>query len=293
MASEDIAQAGTDDGVVRDRAVRLFTFLKELTELHSRTVRSYDQYEKVLWLCDVPKNHGCHCIAWRALPDEELSDVWVEVRQARFKKVPELPAPLKDWADPHELENSATTSPPLRDRIVITKPRLDSEGEFDATETEIVELASQPELRPLFDRYVREKWVGWAEEDRKLREVQQVYSDLFAIYQKQQRLGEAFEVVLGFGCLSWKLPSEQEVRRHLITCQVILTFDAERGIISLGPAADGPKPALEQDMLEPQERPDSVEQAAIEQQVEEIGDAIWDGMRLPTALKSWVQAVSP
>ena len=93
--------------------------------------------------------------------------------------------------------------------------------------------------------------------------------------------------------LGLKLPSGPEIRRHLITCQVSLTFDAERGTISLGPAADGPKPALEQDMLEPQERPDSVEQAAIEQQVEEIGDAIWDGVRVPTALKSWVRAVSP
>ena len=293
MAPEDVAQEREDEGLVRDRSIRLFTFLKELTELRSRTVRSYEQYEKVLWLREVPRNHGCHSIAWRAIPDEELSDVWVEVRQPRFNKVPELPASLKDWVDLYELENSAITSPPLRDRIVITKPRLESEEEPNRSETEIVELASQPELRPLFDRYVREKWVGWAEEDRKLREVQQVYSDLFAIYQKQHRLGEAFEVVLGFGCLGWKLPSGQEVRRHLITCQVSLTFDPERGIISLGPAVDGPKPVLEQDMLEPQERPDSVEQAAIEQQVEEIGDSIWDGVRLPTALKSWVQAVSP
>ena len=101
MASQDDAQEREDEGLVRDRSIRLFTFLKELTELRSRTIRSFEQYDKVIWLREVPRNPGCHCIAWRALPDEELSDVWVEVRQPRFKKVPELPALLKDWVDPH------------------------------------------------------------------------------------------------------------------------------------------------------------------------------------------------
>lgn len=291
MISEIVAQEHEDERLIRDRSIRLFTFLKELAELRSRTVRSYEQYETVLWLREVPKNHDCHCIAWRTTPSEESSDIWVEVRQPRFTKAPELPPLLKDWVDPHELENSAITSPSLRDRIIIPKPRLSNEDE--STSTEIVELASQPELRPIFDRYVKKKWVGWAEEDRKLRKAQQVYSDLFAIYQKQHHLGEAFEVVLGFGCLGWRLPSGQEVKRHLLTYQVSLTFDSERGIISLGPAENSPNPTLEQDMLEPQERPDSMEQAAIEQQIEGIGDSIWDGVSLPTALKNWVQAVSP
>ena len=280
MDSEDVMQERGDERLVRDRSIRLFTFLKELTELRGRTIRNYDQYEKLVWLQEIPRYQGCHCIAWKAMPDEEVSDVWVEVHQPRFKKVPELPSHLKDWVDPHELENSTLESPTLRERIVITKQPPQAEVGSDPHEgTEIVELTSEPGLPPLFERYIKEKWVSWAEEDRKLRKVQQVYSDLFAIYQKQQRLGEAFEVVLGFGCLGWRLPSGQEVRRHLITCQISITFDAERGIISLGPAADGPKSTLEQDMLEPQERPDSVEQSAIEEQVEEIGDAIWDGVR--------------
>jgi very-short-patch-repair endonuclease len=283
-------EVGTDEGEVRDRAIRLFTFLKELTELRSKTVRSCDQYEKVLWFRVIPRNLGCHCIAWKAVPDEEASDVWVEIRQPKSLKPPQLPSRLKSWVDHQELENSDLTSPSLRDRIVI--PRENPTGD-DVPETEVVELASEPELKHLFERYVEEKWTPWATEDRKLREVQEVYSDLFAIYQKQQRLGEAYEVVLGLGCLAWKLPSDLEVKRHLITCQVSLAFDAERGIISLGPAADGPAPVLEQDMLEPQERPDAAEQTAIEAQIKAIGDSIWDGVHVPTALKSWVRAVSP
>ena len=64
-------------------------------------------------------------------------------------------------------------------------------------------------------------------------------------------------------------------------------------MIRVGPAGDGAKPALEQDMLEPQERPDPAEQNAIEQQVEEIGDTIWDSVRIQAALKGWIHALSP
>ena len=46
-------------------------------------------------------------------------------------------------------------------------------------------------------------------------------------------------------------------------------------------------------MLEPQERPDPTEHNAIERQVEEISDALWDGVQIQVALKGWVNAVSP
>ena len=52
---------------IRDRAIRLFTFLRELTELRTTTVRNCDQYEKVIWFDDIPQEVGCDCIAWSHL----------------------------------------------------------------------------------------------------------------------------------------------------------------------------------------------------------------------------------
>ena len=46
-------------------------------------------------------------------------------------------------------------------------------------------------------------------------------------------------------------------------------------------------------MLEPQERPEPMEQKAVEQQVTETGDAVWDGVQIQVALKGWIHAVSP
>ena len=42
-------------------------------------------------------------------------------------------------------------------------------------------------------------WWPWAEADRRVQAIQRVYTQLFSIYQKQQRLGEQYEVVLGLG----------------------------------------------------------------------------------------------
>jgi hypothetical protein len=41
--------------VLRDRAVRLFKFLRELALLKSKIVRDLSQYEKVVWFHDVPQ----------------------------------------------------------------------------------------------------------------------------------------------------------------------------------------------------------------------------------------------
>ena len=60
----------------------------------------------------------------------------------------------------------------------------------------------------------------------------------------------------------------------------------------MGPAGEGARPTLEQDMLDPTERPDAIEQRAIEQQVSVIGDALWDRTQVQAALRSWINAVS-
>ena len=46
-----------------------------------------------------------------------------------------------------------------------------------------------------------------------------------------------------------------DVRRHLVVAQTDVRFDADRGVISVTAAADGARPTMEQDMLQPGERP--------------------------------------
>lgn len=130
MPPERTHEYVASEELVCDRSIRLFTFLKELSELRSRTVRNYDQYEHVLWFHEIPRHHSCHCIAWRAVPDDEASDTWVEVYQPRFKRFPDVPILLKGWVDSDQLQNSLLKTPSIRDHIVVEKTATDS-GEGD------------------------------------------------------------------------------------------------------------------------------------------------------------------
>ncbi len=282
----------TDDEQVRARATRLFTFLRELTELQSKTVRTIDQYDKALWFKAIPREPGCHCIAWRPIEDQEESDVWVEIRKPRLKAPPKVSDALEPWLDPQEVEDSSREFPVLRERIILDVPGEADETDPAEQQTIVRQLEECPEIKSLWETYVQEQWWPWAEEDRRLQGVQKVYTDLFSIYQKQRRLGEAYEVVLGLGYLTWRVGGH-EVKRHVIIAQTSLTFDAVRAVIRVGPAGEGAKPTLEQDMLEPQERPDPAEQNAIERQVEDLGDTVWDSARIQSALKGWIHALSP
>jgi very-short-patch-repair endonuclease len=275
----------------RSRAISLYTFLKELTELRTKAVRSISEYEKVLWFANLPREPGVRCSAWDASDEEDAADTWIEIRKPHLKAPPQPTADLSPWLDLEQLANSSRDIPELKTEIVVEIPI--SEGEDSVgVRTEVKRLEEYPEVRTKWERYVEEKWWPWADEDRRLQRVQEVYTELFYIYQRQLRLGEQYEVVIGLGLLTWRTPDGQEIRRHIITAQTSLRFDSVRGIISVGPAGEGARPALEQEMLDPQFRPDPTQLQALEMQASEIGEEIWDHTSVGTVLSSWVHSVS-
>ncbi len=277
--------------VIRDRAIRLFRFLRELTELRTKTIRSWEQYEQAVWYQDIPHEPGCHCIAWPGVDLGEHAEAWVEVRKPRLKASPKPPAVVIPWINLQQVGDSTRESLEIREQITVEVGRKHDDGSEEVV-TELQQLSGHPEVREAWQGYLAEQWLPWAEEDRRLQRVQAIYTDLFTVYQRQQRLGEAFEVVVGLGYLTRSGQSVAPVKRHLITARASITFDSNRGLISVAPAGEGARPTLEQDMLEPSERPDAIEQRAIEQQVSAIGDALWDRTQVQAALRSWVNAVS-
>ena len=128
MGKENIFPSNPpEENIVRDRAIRLFTYLRELTELNAKTIRTSDQYEKVLWFNDIPRETGCHCIAWGPV-DDEKSDVWIEIRKPRLRVPPEVPDVLKPWLDMKEVQDSFIKFPGLRNRIIVNVPSEFDEG---------------------------------------------------------------------------------------------------------------------------------------------------------------------
>jgi hypothetical protein len=273
------AAQGQDES--RDRAVRLFTYLRSVTELRSQRVRDLSRYPEVIWLNQIPEESECSTL-WRATPGTD-TDSWLRVRKPRVPPRPNPPHLLEPWLRVDDLDNSSLDFPPLIDR--------GEEGSLD-----LLPEGLEPPfgVKQAHARYVESEWWPWALKDRRVQPILDVYKRLFAIYQRQQQLGEQFEVVLGLGYLTWA-PDQGDphpVRRHLLTANCSLEFDPDRAVISVIPGADRAQLSLEQEMLDPEFR---ISGPALDQisQLLATDDALVNGEILARVLRTWVNAASP
>jgi len=279
------------ESVIRDRAVRLFTYLKELTELRSEVKRTCEEYEQLVWWAEIPRENECYCAFWD-LGREGTYEDWIRVERPRRKRAPAPPSSLAPWLNEREISDSSLEAPTLKEsfvEVLKSDPR-DPESE---PETVVRKLEDFPAVTRQWEQYVEHSWWPWALEDRRLQDVQTIYNDLFAAYQTQERLGEAFETVVGVGLLNWKPSHGPEVRRHVVAAQVTVEFDAKTGSISVSPAAEGIRLTLEQDMLEPQDRPLPDIQNRLQERLSQIGDEVWTGPELISIIREYFQQLSP
>ena len=213
MTEGSIKHGEDEQTEARRRAISLFRFLKDLTELRLVPVRDLQKYDEVLWLHEVPRETECDCAAWEIGVARDRPDVWLEVRKPTFTPPPEPSAALKDWLTPVEIHESWRDAPQLSQEISV---RVDDEEELEIEDRfQEVALSDHPEIIEQWRRYVDQSWRPWADVDRRAQGVQRIYKRLFSIYQRQKRLGEAYEVVVGIGLLEWK-SGVQSVRRQLV-----------------------------------------------------------------------------
>jgi hypothetical protein len=226
----------------RDRAIRLFEYLKRLAELRTRTVRDLDEYTEVVWFAEVPSEPECR-VATGVRPADPAR--WLTLERPRRVRPPELPEVLAPWLDRRELEDSDGEPAPHPEAELVAVYR-GADGEVERLERRA--LTDHPEVPVAWHRY-RGRWERWAAEDRRQAPVYQLYKRLFDVEQLGNQLGEQFETVLGVGLLTWAGPSGV-ARKHLLTMPAELRFDAETGRIAVGPPEDGARLTLEEDMLE-------------------------------------------
>lgn len=245
-----------------ERAVRLVEYLRRLASLRTRVFRDIEDYEKVLWISDVPQIKGCFTLAWG--PDAAYdSEIWVEVQNRREPELPVVPEKCKDWVDASVLRVK-NDLPGLLQEIPTEKrnPAWFEGSDQPEFVTQVERLESHPEIQKAWDQYVEARWMPWVDEHNAWDSVHGVYSSLFSIHQELLRLGEEYELVLGVGLLSWITPTGQRVRRHLVVAGAFLEFDARLGRFNVRPNPDGAKLRPELDMLDIEDQPTRAEEAA-------------------------------
>jgi very-short-patch-repair endonuclease len=249
---------------IRTKASELFRYLRALVEMRTKVVRDLAEYEEVVWLSDVPEEPEC----LTALSGDAPAGTWLSLDRPRSTEPPVVPAPCTSYIDPGGLTDWKT------------EPRLRDSASGD--------VPSETAQRA-FTEYVSGAWRSWAAEQARLSPVRELYDWLFSIGQQVQRLGEQFELILGLGLLTQTSESGQPVRRHLVTARGELTFEKDLGTIEIGPPATGAEPRLEQDMLEPTERPPGETSRELEREAAAIAEFLGTDVR--ALLNRWANLV--
>jgi len=253
----------------KDKASRFIQYLQELSRIRAPIVREITSYPHVLWFKDVPREPGqCYLRAWG--PDEEYGEhIWLEVIKHEEPVLYEVPDLCRVWVN-RELLVRTDAPPELFERI--PGPPSDAENSTlpapaknaDEAAITFLYLADHPEVSEAWQSYIDHKWQPWCELHKRWEAVQSVYSDLFAIYQEQQKLGEEYELIVGLGFFTWETPSGKRVRRHLIAAKALMLFDASMGKFTVTAAADGAQLEVELNMLELEEQPFGLKQSVTE-----------------------------
>lgn len=291
----DRAEANEITGVSpeRDKTIRLFTYLKDLCALRTTQVRNVATYDQVFWLTDLPHHKLCRSSIWRLTdPASPTSgqhvDPWIEVRKPALKSPPELPDEVEPWIKDEELTDSSLSEPGFYEQIPLSALHGNSD---DTDPNALASINDYPHVFDKFLDYIEAKWKPWANEDRELQKVQKSYNQLFNIYQRQEKLGEQYEVIFGAGFLLWKSPNSGEINRHILAIQALIEFDRVTGTISAGSALDGPQPMLECSMLETTDRPNPTDLRDIENDAISLDGDPWDAEGLERVLKGFANSL--
>ncbi len=281
----------TEDSSAESKVLRLARYLKDFVGLRSSTVYDVNKYEAVSWFDDMPQEPECQSPAWNDA--FEPGDPWLVVHKQQFPKPPEPPEIILPWIDQEALKRAGPEMPGLRSTRM--EPDLDAVVGSDE-EPPLVErhIEEYPEVTSAYGRF-RPAWEAWSAEYQRRGHIQSVYAELFRLHTQVRKQGEIVELVLGLGLLAWRGSNGNSIPilRHIVTARVDLNFDPATGIMRLEGAADGARLRIEDDMLDAEVRPERGHYASVSEQLDAIGDEVWDRQRMSTALKSWAVALHP
>lgn len=104
-----------------------------------------------------------------------------------------------------------------------------------------------------WQNYIEQQWKPWRDRCRRVLSHEKIYTDLFRLYQEQQKLGEQYEQLLCCGCLTWETQNREIVQRHLIVTEAAISFDPTSKRLAVYQTS--PTPRVELDMLALEEQP--------------------------------------
>lgn len=210
-----------------DKAKRLFQFLAQAQRQRTRTPRTVDKYDKVLWWADLPEHSAVTVPGQLATPAPD--DVILSITRLPRLDIPAPSAALRPWLDGpiDEPELPAT----LRDSLFVPDPDVPP-GQPSGQPLLKVDIDDRPDMQAAYRTWLT-VWQGWAEQELIDRPARALYQDLFATFLKATGHPEELELVVAVGCLAWEPPGHDRILRHFLTAPVAMRFDDNTGTLTV------------------------------------------------------------
>ncbi|WP_319190704.1 AAA domain-containing protein [Streptomyces sp. DK15] len=274
----------------QDKVRQIFRFLAAAEESRTRAVRTLDGAQGTVWFADLPDGPGIASVLEGPVAADEAA--WLTVRRPQ-RAEPPLPSKLLEpWVPADGIRDFTAEHPPhLRRRVEPAAQR--SAGGIQLRKA-YLELDSHPDRAKIEKQYGtwEAAWRQWAARRREAEPGVRLYDRLHKMHEDAANLGESYELVIGFGRLTWQSPDGQRVERHLLTHRAVLRMDSGTGTLSAAPDTGAPGFQLEEGMLDAEQHVQGLVREEIREALERAADATEPEQldELETALRSWVNA---
>jgi transcription elongation GreA/GreB family factor/very-short-patch-repair endonuclease len=272
------------------RVRQVFRFLAEAEESKARPVRTLDGAAGTVWFEELPHAPEVTVMLDGALDTDEPA--WLTLERPEREDAPHPGPLLAPWIDETRIRDfKQTRAPHLRRRIEPEFPDWSRGIPLEKTYHELDDHPKREKIEKLYTAWEQE-WLAWAERRRGIDPVVKLYDRLHKMHEDAANLGEAYELVLGLGRLTWQTTSGQRVERHLVTHRAVIQLDPTTGTLTTAPDPTGVGLELEEGMLEGAQHVPGPVREQIVGILDEASD-VTDPTHLDavhTALRSWVNA---
>lgn len=272
------------------RVRQIFQFLAAAEQTRTRPVRTLDNAAGTVWFDELPDDPGVAAMVDGPLPGGEPA--WLTVRRPSRDEPPQPHAKLAPWVDEARIRDfHQQQAPHLFRRIEPSMPDWSRGIPLEKTYHELDEHPERERIEKLYAAW-EQSWTAWAARRREAEPLVKLYDSLHKMHEDAANLGEAYELVLGFGRLTWRSSDGQRVERHLVTHRATLRLDPASGTLTAVPDADAHGLTLEENMLDGEQHAQGEVREEIRAALEAAGDATEAEHidRLHAALRSWANA---
>ncbi len=238
---EERRRDGQRHAALTDRCHRLVRFLREIALCQAPRVTTVGDHPVVLWLDDLPD--GLSLFEQAGAGEVLLS----APAAAALPPPPALPDLLTGWVVMTDPGEPPEEFPPLREIGPRTRVELRPDG-IQREITETIRLADAPDVQAAYSEWLP-TWRIWAARARADAERRTLHNVLRGVAQRLAQEGDALELVLCTGLLSWQVPAPASaahpsaasgpqpaaigVHHHLLATRLLVEIDAATSAIRL------------------------------------------------------------